>query len=174
MFFLMFFQLNFLRLEWSRIRKTALFLMSHRLKKYKNLHPWSFTNGAEIGKCWKSPMFEGKLGVFISYLNQMKTVSMFYNSSYSSSFYGLFLPFFVLEKFKFKYDKFFVRHTVSISKFEWFEQAWHQKTFVTCDFWPFKGVGAESNKKGKFVTKIVFQIMLNKVLESCKNDISLI
>ena len=41
---------------------------------------------------------------------------------YSSTFYSLFLPFFVLEIFKFKYDKVFVRHSASISKFEWFEQ----------------------------------------------------
>ena len=41
---------------------------------------------------------------------------------YSSTFYSLFLPFFVLEIFKFKYDKFFVRHSASISKFEWSEQ----------------------------------------------------
>ena len=32
------------------------------------------------GKCWKSPIFEGKLQVFIIYLGEMKTVSMFYNS----------------------------------------------------------------------------------------------
>ena len=42
-----FFCLTPLRLECSRSRKTALFLTSHRLKKYKNLHPWSFTNGAK-------------------------------------------------------------------------------------------------------------------------------
>ena len=41
---------------------------------------------------------------------------------YSSTFYSLLLPFFVLEIFKFKYDKVFVRHSASISKFEWFEQ----------------------------------------------------
>ena len=33
-----------LRLECSRSRKTTSFLMSHRLKKYKNLHPPSFAN----------------------------------------------------------------------------------------------------------------------------------
>ena len=76
----------------------------------------------KCGKCWKSPTFEGKLQVFISYLSEMKIVSMFYNSSYSSTFYNLFLPFFVLEIFKFKYGKVFVRHSTSISKFEWFEQ----------------------------------------------------
>ena len=32
-------------------------------------------------KCWKSPIFEGKLRVFISYPSEMKTVSMFCNSS---------------------------------------------------------------------------------------------
>ena len=41
---------------------------------------------------------------------------------YSSTFYSLFLPFFVLEIFKFKYDKVFVRYSASISKFKWFEQ----------------------------------------------------
>ena len=41
---------------------------------------------------------------------------------YSSNFYSLFLPFFILEIFKFKYDRFFVRHSASISKFKWFKQ----------------------------------------------------
>ena len=41
---------------------------------------------------------------------------------YSSTFYSLFLAFFVLEIFKFKYDKVFVRYSASISKFEWSEQ----------------------------------------------------
>ena len=31
------------------------------------------------GKCWTSPVFEGKLWVFISYLSEIKTISMFYN-----------------------------------------------------------------------------------------------
>ena len=46
-FFTCFFCLTPLGLECSRSRKTALFLMSHRLKNYKNLHPRSFTNGAK-------------------------------------------------------------------------------------------------------------------------------
>ena len=33
----------------------------------------------KCGKCWKLPIFEGKLQVFISYLSEMKIVSMFYN-----------------------------------------------------------------------------------------------
>ena len=45
--FLRFFSLTPLRLECSRIRKIASFLTSHKLKKYKNLHPQSFRNGAE-------------------------------------------------------------------------------------------------------------------------------
>ena len=40
----------------------------------------------------------------------------------SSTFYSLSLSFFVLEIFKFKYGKFFIRNSPSISKFEWFEQ----------------------------------------------------
>ena len=39
---------------------------------------------------------------------------------YSSTFYSLFLLFFVLEIFKFKCNKFFVRHSASISKFQWY------------------------------------------------------
>ena len=46
-FFMCFFCLTPLWLECSRSRKTASFLMSNRLKKYKNLHPWSFTNGVK-------------------------------------------------------------------------------------------------------------------------------
>ena len=42
---------------------------------------------------------------------------------YTSTFDSLFLPFFVLVIFKFKYGKFFVRHSATISKFKWFEQA---------------------------------------------------
>ena len=41
---------------------------------------------------------------------------------YSTTFYIFFLPFVVLKIFKFKYRKFFVRHSASISKFEWSEQ----------------------------------------------------
>ena len=110
---------DFLRLECSRIRKTALFL-----KKYKNLHPRSFTMEWKRGKCWKSLIFESKLRVFISYQSEMKTVSIMYIFFYSSTFYSLFLRFFVLEIFKFKYDKFFARHSASNSKFECFEQPW--------------------------------------------------
>ena len=43
---------------------------------------------------------------------------------YSSTFYSLFLSFFVLEIFKFKYDKVFFQHFASISKFEWSELPW--------------------------------------------------
>ena len=118
----MFFLFNPLRLVCSRIRKTTSFLTSHRLKKYKNLHPWSLKQVEwKCGKCWKLPIFEGKLRVFFSYLSEMKIVSST-TLPYSSTFYSLFLPFFVLEIFKFKYDKFFIRHSASISKFKWFEQ----------------------------------------------------
>ena len=33
------------------------------------------------GKCWELSIFEGKLQGFIIYLSEMKTVTMFYNSS---------------------------------------------------------------------------------------------
>ena len=37
-------------------------------------------------------------------------------------------------------------------------------------FWPFKGIGgfSDSVKKGKFVKKPFFQIMLNEVLKICE------
>ena len=57
--------------------------------------------------------------VFISYLSKINTLCSII--LYSSTFYNLFLPFFVLEMFKFKY-KFFLRHFTSIFNFEWFEQ----------------------------------------------------
>ena len=97
MSFTSFFCLTPLGLECSRSRNTASFLTSHRLKKYKNLHPRSFMNGAK------------------------KTITLLY----SSTFYSLFLPFFVLEIFKFKYGTVFIRYSASISKFEWFKQLWH-------------------------------------------------
>ena len=50
-----------------------------------------------------------------------------------------------------------------------------KKTFVTLSgFWLLRGWGgegrdlSESFEKGKFVTKIFFQIMLNEVLKTCE------
>ena len=40
-------------------------------------------------KCEKLPFFVGKLRVFISYLSEMKTVSMFYNFSLFNCFLQL-------------------------------------------------------------------------------------
>ena len=91
----------------------------------------------KCGKCWKLSIFEGKLQVFLSYLRGMKTVSSI-TLPCSSTFYSLFLPFFVLEIFKFKYDKFFIKHSASISKFEWQELpwygAWKTQLFVILDY----------------------------------------
>ena len=75
------------------------------------------------GKCWKLQIFQGKLQVFFSYLSKMEIVCSI-TRLYSNLFYSLFLPFFILKIFKFKYYKVFVRHSASISKFEWFEQLW--------------------------------------------------
>ena len=98
MFFLIFFLFNPPplpspippRLECSRIRKAASFLlMSHRLKKYKNLHPHRASQTkqkCDINVEKKLLIFEAKLRDFfrVSYLSEMKTVSMFYNSSFLS------------------------------------------------------------------------------------------
>ena len=57
---------------------------------------------------------------------KLKQSVCFITLLYSITFYSLFLPFFVLEIFKFKYDTFFVRNSTVISKFDWFEQPWQQ------------------------------------------------
>ena len=85
----------------------------------------------KCGKCWKSPIFEGKLQVFISYLTEMKkvySITLFILALFTACFYH----FFVLEIFKFKYDMVFVRHSASISKFEWFEQLCNKRTNNCC------------------------------------------
>ena len=77
-----FFLFKLLRMECSRIRKTASFLTSHnKLNKYKIYIHGAWQMEPKCGNCWKLQLFEGKLLVFISYLSEMKTVSMFYNSS---------------------------------------------------------------------------------------------
>ena len=47
------------------------------------------------------------------------------------------------------------------------------KTVKLSRFWPLKGCGDFSKlvKKGKFVTKIFFQIILNEVLKICTADV---
>ena len=88
------------------------------------------------GKCWKLPIFKGKLWGFFSVIwVKWKHSVCSITLPYSSTFYSLFLPFFVLEIFKFKYNKFFVRHSVSISKFEWFEQPCI-RSYLGCPKWP--------------------------------------
>ena len=82
--------------------------------------------GQKCGKCWKSPIFLREIASFFQLFewNENSQSVCFITLPYSSTFYSLFLSFFVLEVFKFKYNKFFVRHSASISKFEWFEQPW--------------------------------------------------
>ena len=103
-FFMFFFCLTPLKPECSRSRKTR----AEEIQKSAStgLHEWS-----------ENVVSVEHRQFFISYLSEMKTVSML-TLHYSSAFYSLFLPFFVLEIFKFKYDKFFVRNSASISKFE--------------------------------------------------------
>ena len=85
----------------------------------------------KCGKCWKLPIFERKLQVFsIIWVKWKQPVSSI-TLLYSSTFYSLFLPFFILEIFKFKYDKFFCQKFCFISKFIWFEQLWtNTETFM--------------------------------------------
>ena len=76
----------------------------------------------KCGKCWKSQLWKLNwwflLVIWVKWKQSVCSVIL----PYSCVFYNLFTPFFVLEIFKFQYDKFFVRHSASISKFEWFEQ----------------------------------------------------
>ena len=71
---------------------------------------------------------------------------------YSSTFYCFFAPFFVLEIFKFKYDKFLVRNPAPVSKFEWFERVkcmrwWVEnyrflvEKFISFNYWTLKYIG---------------------------------
>ena len=116
------FCLTSLRLERSRSRKIASFLTSHRLKRYKICINGASWIKRKRGKCWISQIFEGKLWVFIYSLSEMKIWSV--TPLYSSPYYSFFLPFFVLEIFKIKDDKVFIRHSASISKLECFDQPW--------------------------------------------------
>ena len=116
-FFSCFFFLTLLRLECSRISKTVCSWCHIGWGNTKICIQGASKMEWKHGKCWKLPIFEGKLWVFFSYLSEMKTVSVFYNSSILVLFTACFYRFL----FKFKYDKFFVRHSASISRFEWFE-----------------------------------------------------
>ena len=122
-----FFCLTPLRLEYSRMRKTTWFLTSHRLKKIQKsasmeLQEWS----ENVVYVEIHHFLKGNCKFFQLSECVMKTVNWLVCSitlhPYSITFYSLFLPFFVLEIFKCKYDKFFIRHSASIFKFEWFEQ----------------------------------------------------
>ena len=110
-FFLCFFCLTHLRLECWRIRKTASFQTFQTWRSRRHIG-WRNTkiciNGAS----------RFLLVIWVKRKQSVCSIILLY----SSTFYSLFLPFFILEIFKFKYDRFFVRHSASISKFKWFEQ----------------------------------------------------
>ena len=107
-FFLCFFCLTPLpphALECSRIRKTALLLMSHRPKKYKNQHPQSFMNGAKnivnVENCqYLKGNYKFLSVIWVEWKQSVCSITLLYSSTLCS----LFLPFFVLEIFRFKYD----------------------------------------------------------------------
>ena len=80
------------------------------------------------GKCWKLPIFELNCMFFSVIWMKWKQSASSITLPYSSTFYTLFLSFFVLEIFKFKDDKFFVRHSASIFEFKWSEQPSHSQT----------------------------------------------
>ena len=94
-----FFCLTTLRLECSRSRKTTSFLSDiTQAEKMQNsasteLHEWS-ENMANIENCQLKFLKENC--AFLSYLSKMKIVSVI-TLLYSSKFYSLVVPFFVLE-----------------------------------------------------------------------------
>ena len=120
MFFFLFFCLTLPRVECSRIRKAASFLKSHGVKKYKNLHWWNFTDGTKALNVENNYFLKVNFGfllvIWVTWKQSVCSIILLYYNS----FYSLFLPFFVLEIFKFEYDKFFVRCSASISKFKSF------------------------------------------------------
>ena len=79
------------------------------------------------GKCWKWQLLKVNCKFLSVIWVKWKQPVCFIILIYSSTFYSLFLPFFVLEISKFQYDKFFIRHCASISKFEWSEQPCRMK-----------------------------------------------
>ena len=120
----------FFRLECCRIRKTALEITKadHKLSKiYIFIKiPYVFAESCfsvlcdafllKKGHFWFPAITAVYLVILVkNYLMKWKQ-SVFYDSSLlystlsSNNFYSLFLSFFDLEIFKFKYNKFFIRH----------------------------------------------------------------
>ena len=126
----------------------------------------------KCGKCWKSRSFEEELQVFISYLSKMKTVRIIYNFAYFSTFYTLFLQFFVQEIFKFKYDKFFVRHSASISKLKWFEQPWyfHKLQFISHKLFPSSSPHEQLCELVFFFLALMLSLFWTVTLDYSKNQ----
>ena len=71
------------------------------------------------------------------------------------------VPFFVLEIFKFKYGKFFIKNAASISKFKWFEQPWLKQANITLAF-----KNGESYSKDKYRSVSTLP-NLSKIFEWC-------
>ena len=117
MFFLGLFCLTLLGFENSSSRKTALFLRKHRLKKYKNLLPRCLMKGAKMLNVENCNFSKVNCGLLLVIWVKWKQLECSITLLYSSTFYSLFLPLFVLKIFK-------VWHIfqISISKFDWFEQ----------------------------------------------------
>ena len=84
----------------------------------------------KCGKCWKSLIFKDNCEFLSVIWVKWKQTVCSITVSCSKTLYSLFLHFFVLEIFKFKYDNFYIRDFASISKFKWFEQPW--KIVVQC------------------------------------------
>ena len=117
------FSVNPLGLECSRSRKTALLLTWHKLKKCKNLHPYGASRMVwKRGRCWKSPIFEGKLWVFIEWNENNENEKLFFILAFFTACFYHFLFWGYLNSSM--YEKVFVRHAAPISKFKWFEQPW--------------------------------------------------
>ena len=97
-FFSCFSCLTPLRLEYSRGRKTASFLMSNTLKKYKNLDPQSFTNRASenvinVENCKYLKYFSSTILVLFTTCFYHFLFWRYLNSSMTSFLSDILLPF---------------------------------------------------------------------------------
>ena len=112
-------------------------VQNKRVGTYAELHKWS-ENMVNIENCqFLKVNCRFLLVIWVKQKQSVCSITFLY----SSNFYSLFLPFFVLEIFKFKFDTFFVRNSGAISKFDSFEQPWYTgkswKIVRSCSTWQY-------------------------------------
>ena len=125
MFFLVFFLFNPPRACKFKLQKDHFVLDVTKVEEIQKsasteLHEWS-EKVVNVENCnFLKVNCRFLLVIWVKWKQSVCSITLLY----SSTFYSLFLSFFVLEIFNFKYDTFFVRNSAVISKFDWFEQPW--------------------------------------------------